>query len=190
MTDFNKMQEVKRAMYARRNGQLADTLRRSGAAPFAIIFGLNLPQIDELAAMFGPDAELARRLHDNKSTRESQLLAAAMMPRDAIEIDEALQWLTEAQSAEVADILCHRLLRHLHYADSLAGHILDDPKSNAAARYGALRLVFNLMNMSKISVDSALQTALRFVADDDAKVSAIARQLSDEARYLSEFAQQ
>lgn len=187
MTNFNTMQEVKRAMYARRNGQLADTLRRSGAAPFSIIFGLNLPQIDEIATMFGHDADLARRLRENRSTRESQLLAPALMPPEAVDSAEARQWLDNSQSVEVADILCHRLLRHLPFAHTLAADILADPKSNAAARYGALRLIFNLMSMSQISADMALQTAKQFVGDPDSSISAIARRLSDEARFRSEL---
>ena len=60
-TSFNDMQTVKRAFFAMRNGVIADTLRRAGS-PFKIIFGLNLPQISEIAARTPHTAGLAERL--------------------------------------------------------------------------------------------------------------------------------
>lgn len=61
MSDFSRLQHVKRRFFAMRNGVIADTYRRAGS-PFRIIFGLNLPQITEIAAEFAPDSELAAEL--------------------------------------------------------------------------------------------------------------------------------
>ena len=52
MSDFNPLQNIKRRFFALRNGVIADTLRRAGS-PFKIIFGLNLPQLAEIAAELG-----------------------------------------------------------------------------------------------------------------------------------------
>ena len=84
MERFNDMQQIKRHFFAMRNGIVADVLRKAGS-PFRIIFGLTLPQITDVANATGKNAELARRLWDNKTTRCSMLLAPMIMPEDAIE---------------------------------------------------------------------------------------------------------
>ncbi len=61
---YNDMQTIKRRFFAMRNGIIADVLRRGGS-PFRIIFGLNLPQIVEIAAENEASADLARRLWAN-----------------------------------------------------------------------------------------------------------------------------
>ena len=49
---YGPMQTVKRRFFAMRNGVIADVLRKGGS-PFRTIFGLNLPQIAEIAADTG-----------------------------------------------------------------------------------------------------------------------------------------
>ena len=61
MTKFNEMQTVKRRFFAMRNGAVADNMRRHGAS-YRIIFGLNLPQIVEIAAETPHSVDLAESL--------------------------------------------------------------------------------------------------------------------------------
>lgn len=128
-------------MFAMRNGIITETLRRAGA-PFSIIFGLNLPQLVEIADEFGPDRSLAEDLWANVTTRESRLLAPMLMPRDTFTIGDACAWIEGVETDEVADILCHRLLRHLPYALELVDKYKDD--ADKQRRYTALRLMCNL----------------------------------------------
>ena len=58
---YNDMQLVKRRFFAMRNGIIADTLRSAGS-PFKIIFGLNLPQIIDIASQTPHTIELAEQL--------------------------------------------------------------------------------------------------------------------------------
>ena len=81
MDKFNDLQIIKRRFFAMRNGIIADTIRKSGA-PYRMIFGLNLPQIDEISRETGKNKELAEKLHADTSTRESQLLAPMLMPEE------------------------------------------------------------------------------------------------------------
>ena len=46
---YNQMQIIKRRFFAMRNGIIADTLRKAGL-DYRMIFGLNLPQITDIAA--------------------------------------------------------------------------------------------------------------------------------------------
>jgi 3-methyladenine DNA glycosylase AlkD len=143
---FNELQTVKRRLFAMRNGVIADALRKGGS-PFRIIFGVNLPQLIEIAQDTPHNAELARRLWANKTTRESLLLAPMIFPKEEMSQDEAFTWASEVDNIEVADILCHRLLRHLDFADSLAEELGGNDDTKAITRYVGLRLTANRMHL-------------------------------------------
>ncbi|MDE7376526.1 MAG: hypothetical protein K2N16_06735, partial [Muribaculaceae bacterium] len=68
------MQTLKRSMYAMRNGIVADALRKGGC-PHKMVFGVNLPQLAEIARNFGKNREVAEQLWADTSTRESMMLA-------------------------------------------------------------------------------------------------------------------
>lgn len=64
MAEFNPMQQIKHQFYAMRNGAIADNMRRQGA-PYRIIFGVNLPQLNEIARNTAKSAEMAEALWNN-----------------------------------------------------------------------------------------------------------------------------
>ncbi len=181
MTTFSRLQEVKRRFFAMRNGVIADTYRRAGS-PFKIIFGLNLPQIVEIAGEFGPDTELATALWANNSTRESMLLAPMLLLPDEITADDALKMINECPSAETVDILCHRLLRHTPFAFNLAAKAAgatDEPLT----RYAALRLLWHQLishpdECRKIAADELMR--------NDPLTSLPAHQIIDELDFMAE----
>lgn len=142
MEGFNEMQRVKRAFFTYRNGALADNIRQQGAT-YRIIFGLNIPQLVQIASETPHSATLAQSLWENRSTRESMLLAPMIYPRDEFDINTARRWVGESPNTEVADILCHRLLRHTDYALQLANELIVSDCD--ITRYTALRLMFNLL---------------------------------------------
>lgn len=135
-----ELREVKQRFFALRNGLLADMLRKQCMLPHRVIFGLNLPQIKEIATSIGgADASLAAQLWADADCRESRLLAAMVCPPSP----EALSWLTEVNSVEEADVICHRLLRRCPGALEAASEAAnaDEPLT----RYAALRLLLNLL---------------------------------------------
>ena len=177
------MQSVKREFFALRNGVIADVMRRAGS-PFRIIFGLNLPQLVEIAGRFGPDAELARLLWENRATRCSMLLAPMLIPKETVAESDALRLVEESPDTEVIDVLCHRLLRHLDFAPALVGILADNERD--LSRYAALRLALNLLNMGK-----ADPAALRLLAESElsrtaALTAPVSRQLLDEISFLTD----
>lgn len=137
------MQRVKRHMFAMRNGIIADTLRKAGS-PFAMIFGMNLPQIVEMAQEFGPDMELAQKLWHDTRTRESMLLAPMLMPVESVDQEMSRQMIAEINCTEVADVLCLKLLRRLPFALDLAKSELTS-SGDGLRRYTAVRLLWNLV---------------------------------------------
>lgn len=180
MTTFNEMQTVKRHFFALRNGIVADTYRKAGSN-FRIIFGLNLPQIVEIAEQTPRSEALAEALWHNTTTRESMLLAPMIYPREEFTHELARQWVSEVPSVEVADILCHRLLRHMPFAAALAASLADS--ENDMERYTGLRLMFNLVvQMPKEALDYARKEASR-----DCRLTAnTAAMLADEAAFYME----
>lgn len=170
---YNDMQTVKRRFFAMRNGVIADTLRSAGL-PYKVIFGLNLPQIVEIASESPHTAELAEALWANNTTRESMLMAPMLADPTTFSIEDARRWLDTVPTAEVADILCHRLLRRTPYAWDLAESLIDSPIAPFDT-YVALRLAFNL-------VSTAPERALAVAGKGGNHPVALA--LADEARFL------
>lgn len=77
------MQMLKRRLYAMRNGIVADSMRHAGC-PYRLIFGLNLPQLTEIAAVTGKSAEMAESLWNDSDLRESALIAPMIYPVEAL----------------------------------------------------------------------------------------------------------
>lgn len=178
MGDFNEMQLVKRRLFAMRNGALADNMRRAGA-PYRIIFGVNLPQLVEIANDFQPSEQLAEQLWANTTTRESLLLAPMLYPIDSLDYDTALRWGRSVVSPEVADILCHRLLRKKDFADELADELVasEEPLS----RYCGLRL---MMNRFPAHAPHAKETALKELERGEKMTRSLCRLIIEETDYL------
>ena len=113
------MKEIKQQFFALRNGLLAEQLRKAGV-PHKMIFGLNIPQIAEIARTLSPSMELAETLWDETENRESRLLATYLFPPEEVNPDKALSLLDSVRSAEEADMLAFRLLKRLPFASELA----------------------------------------------------------------------
>lgn len=175
--NYNPLQQVKRRFFTLRNGALGELMRRQGAQ-YRIIFGLNLPQLMEVAASTPHDSALAQALWENSTTRESMLLAPMIYPVEEMTFDTALSWATSAPTAEVADILCHKLLRHCSFAMQLIDSLFDSECD--MQRYIALRLHFNLLPQD---IDSATQRATAEAARNNALTFSLANALINEINF-------
>lgn len=116
------IKEIKHSFMAFRNGIVSDTLRKAGM-PYNIIFGLQLPQIAEIARNNDKNLELADALWQDSGVRESRLLACYLYPLAEVNEDKAYELASSVQTIEEADILSFRLLRNLEFADSLANRL-------------------------------------------------------------------
>lgn len=165
LPDFNLMQAVKRRLYAMRNGALAAQMRNAGLN-YRINFGLNIPQIKEIAAEINDSGlsskellDLATSLWENENTRESRLIAPMLYPADIMDRTTAQKWMTEAQTTEIADHLCHSLLRRLPFAEIMATEILGSTQSSDMNHYTAMRLLLNLLILGRVSPATARDAA-------------------------------
>lgn len=178
---FNEMQTVKRSFFALRNGVIADVLRHNGS-PFRIIFGLNLPQIADVAAHTPQSQELAEKLWANSTTRESMLIAPMLVDINSFTIDDARRWVADVPAREVADVLCLKLLKREPYAFALAREL--QHSDAVMARYTGLRLMFNIL-MSDL--DEALNYSREVQSfETDITNLALAKSLQQECEYMLE----
>lgn len=137
---------IKQQFFIYRNGIVADKLREAGDT-HKIIFGLNLPQITDIAKRQQQSATLAQSLWDNGSTRESRLIAPMLYPQNEFTADIADRWINEVPTTEVADILCHKLLRYMDFAEDLVFKYADSER--VMMQYISLRLANNIIAIGK-----------------------------------------
>lgn len=178
---FNDMQTVKRHFFAMRNGVIADVLRRNGS-PFHIIFGLNLPQISDIAAQTPHNADLAQRLWNNSTTRESMMLAPMIFPKSEFSLALARSWVATVPAHEIADVLCLKLLKHSDFALELVNEFAG--AENEMQRYTALRLMFNLVG--KYPAQAADLAKKRLDVEADASLRSLATLLMSEAEFATQ----
>lgn len=180
MAEFNRQQRIKRRFFAMRNGVVADMLRRGGS-PFRIIFGLNLPQLADIASETGHDMELADELWANTSTRESMLLAPMLIDPADVDIDRGVDMICASPSVEVTDVLCHKLLRHCLGAMEMARRA--QASQSELASYGAVRLALNVLRQWPAEACALADGILADVTSGQA-TRRVALQLKDEADFL------
>lgn len=178
MTRFNQIQEIKRRLFAMRNGIVADTIRKGGLE-YKMVFGLNLPQIVEIASGIEPSQALAEEFWADSRTRESMLLAPMIYPREAMTRERASEMLREAITTEVADILCHRLLRHLPFAMDVAVDAVTS--SDEMERYGGFRLMFNLLYSRPADIRPFVEAEL---SADCALTRPVCQSMLDEIKFM------
>ena len=117
-TDHNPAKAIRKEFFAFRNGIIADKLRRAGD-PHTIIMGCLLVDVINIAKKFRDDihdskerAALAQELWNDTLSRECRLAAPMIYPPELMTHDLAMAWCQSIETVEVADNLCHKLLRH------------------------------------------------------------------------------
>lgn len=123
------IKDIKHQFMAYRNGIVADILRKAGH-PFGIIFGVQLPQLRQIASeikMDTPDLQARKKLAEDLladvDVRESRIVAFDIFPAEDIEYDEARQLCNTIRSREEADLLPFLLLKNTPYI----GRLIADP---------------------------------------------------------------
>lgn len=136
---------IRHEFFVYRNGILADTLKNAGDT-HKLIFGLNLPQIVNIANNIAPNEDVAMELWNSTESRECRLIAPMLYPIDKFNEETALKWISEVENTEIADNLCHKLLRKTTFASDLCERFTC---GSDIERYTALRLAINLLTMGR-----------------------------------------
>lgn len=150
---------TRRQFYAYRNGIVADALRQSGD-PHHMIMGCQLTDVARIAQELGQSAELANIFWGDKKHRECRMIAPMLYPAHEFSHEQALAWCRDVESIEIADVLCHSLLRKLNYAPQLFYELLQHD-ATPLVRYTAFRLLLNLILMNKIELSSEIKSLIQ-----------------------------
>lgn len=180
--DKELFKAIKRRFFALRNGAVADRLRHTGS-PYKIIFGLMIPEIEQIAKDCKPSVELAEALWSNVTTRESRLMAVMVYPQEAFSEACAKRWAAEADTVELVDLLCFRLVRNMPYAERLAfGYAHADSQQ---MRYFAFRVLMNLLALRRLAdIETAYKAASAETSSGCGQTAAVCRQITDEIEWM------
>ena len=125
---------IKHDFFAYRNGMVSDALKKAGS-PHKLSYGLQLPQLSEIAKKLPSDMALAEKLWQDKDTRESRLLSFFLFPKELVGMKKAKELIEDLQTREEAEILVFRLFRHLPFTLSLSETIKKSNPDNPIISY-------------------------------------------------------
>ena len=159
-TDNNPARAIRKEFFAFRNGIIADKLRNAGD-PHTIIMGCLLVDIVNIAKRVSnaindanERAALAQSLWDDPNSRECRLAAPLIFPPELMTRDLALAWCQGIETTEVADNLCHKLLRNIHPSVEISSTLI--ASQGTMMKYTGYRLLLNLLLLGKVQVTEAL----------------------------------
>ncbi len=150
-------QNLRKEFFAYRNGIIADQLRAAGD-PHTMIMGCQLIDVINITSHYEKSASLAQSLWNDVNHRECRMAAIMLYPIMEFDMTTALAWCDSIESTEIADVLCHRLLRHLPCAVDLWDRLRDNNKP--LVRYTAWRLLLNLLLMNRVKKTKQLKDLL------------------------------
>lgn len=130
--------EIRKELYAFRNGIAADAMRRAGY-PHRVILGVEIPRIAALARRCGTDDKLADELWGDTTMRETRILATYLFDPDKCDIGRAIRLAGSALTREEADMLAFRLFRRLSFATELDDRLEADGGEASIMAASALR---------------------------------------------------
>jgi hypothetical protein len=166
--DNSTAREIRKEFFAYRNGIVADKLRKAGD-PHPVIMGCLLVDVMSITGRvrqeINDDAHLqslAQELWNDTNSRECRLAAPMLYPAPLMTHDTDLQWCDAVETAEVADNLCHKLLRHRPDADTLFRQLIVDDR--ALVKYTGYRLLLNRLLMGKVPPSASLRAIVEHEA--------------------------
>ena len=152
---------MRKEFFAFRNGIVADKLRKAGD-PHNMIMGCLLVDIMNIAQRQRESINdnetlkaLAQELWNDTNSRECRLAAPMLYPAPLMTIDKALEWCRSVETVEIADNLCHKLLRNIKDADTLFRQLIAD--EHPLLKYTGYRLMLNLMLLGKVQANASLK---------------------------------
>lgn len=163
MNNEEIIRNTRKQFFAYRNGIIADSLRKNGD-PHSMIMGCQMTDVAQISTAIEPSKEIAEAFWTDTKHRECRMIAPMLYPAADMDKTTALQWAKNVECEEIADVLCHRLLRKLPFAVE----IVTELRSSAApmAIYTGFRLLLNLVLMNKVEKTDSLKAELEKEKDN------------------------
>lgn len=100
-----------------------------------MIFGLQLPQIKEIAKAIGKDYDLGNLLWADRKVRESRILALLLLPPERISLQDAKVLAADIRTREEADLLPFLLLRFTPHIPELLTSLQSDSDTEMPSQW-------------------------------------------------------
>lgn len=148
------LKAIRKEFFAFRNGIIANKLRDAGD-PHAIIMGCLLVDIVGITSRarerIGNEIDLAtvaQEMWNDTNSRECRLAAPMLFPPGLMSGQLALTWCQDIETTEIADNLCHKLLRHIADSQEVMSQLIT--QEDTMAKYTGYRLMLNLILLGKL----------------------------------------
>lgn len=115
---LDKLKEIKRGFRLMMNGVASGSMRNKGLG-YKINWGVSLTDLQDVAARYGKDYELAVELW-KENIRECKILATMIMPAEKMQPDLAELWMEQTTSQEIAEMAAFYLYRYIGGASDMA----------------------------------------------------------------------
>ena len=179
------LREIRKEFFAFRNGIIADKLRKAGD-PHSMIMGCLLVDVMAIAQRtresIGDEEKLAAialELWKDTNSRECRLAAPILYPNRLMTNDMSREWCETVETIEIADNLCHKLLRQLPDAGSLYRQLIGDERP--LVKYTGYRLMLNLLLLGKEQSSDSLKTIVEAEGENaSAPLSQLLKDIQEE----------
>lgn len=175
----DRFNEIKQQFMLMKNGVVSDSMKAAGS-PHRIIWGLNMPQLREIAQRFDLSGDLFDALWHDTSTRESVIIAPMLLPYDELSVDDAITLIDEAPTLEAIDSLTFNALRHRRDVWDIIAAL--DGSDAINRRYAAMRL---LARVIRENLQGAKALAEREAGRKDARTYTAADNILGDIEFLS-----
>ncbi len=126
METNEKLKAIKRSFRLRMNGVASQSMREKGL-DYHINWGLSMADIQELAAEYGKDYDLAIQLW-KENIRECKIMATIIMPPERMLPEIVDVWMEQTHSQELVEQAVFHLYQHLDFAPVLAYEWMADER--------------------------------------------------------------
>lgn len=110
----DKLKDISTQLRLGMNGVVSQSMREKGLV-YKLNYGVELPRIKTIAALYAKDHDLAQALW-KEDIREFKILAGLLQPVDSFYHEIADIWIEEIRNIEMAELTTMNLFQHLPYA--------------------------------------------------------------------------
>lgn len=114
MEQNETLKDIRTQLRLAMNGVVAQSMREKGLI-YKLNFGVELPRIKEIAAVYGKNHHLAQALW-KEDIREFKIMAGLIQPLESFYPEIADIWVEDIRNTEIAEMTCMNLFQHLPYA--------------------------------------------------------------------------
>ena len=150
MNNEEILRNTRKQFFAYRNGIIADSLRKNGD-PHSMIMGCQMTDVAQIAADIEPSKEIAEAFWADTKHRECRMIAPMLYPAADMDKATAMEWAKNVECEEIADVLCHRLLRKLPFAAEIAKEL--KRSAEPMAIYTGFRLLLKVEKTDSLKAE-------------------------------------